>query len=134
MRKPRTEPVIESLEDRTVPSASPLDAGPDTTWAFTVTSAGPSSPAAATQPHPGSGPPVPPIKRVPPEVLDDWAWIFDQEKRGAFAGYRGEHIAVVGKQVVGHGNDTNAMLLEVAQRLQVPLRRVVITYAGGDWD
>jgi hypothetical protein len=74
-------------------------------------------------------------RRLPPqEVLDDWKWIDEESARGGFAAYRGQHIAVVGKRVVGHGNDTNALLREVAEALQVPLPRVVITYAGGEWD
>ena len=81
-------------------------------------------------PTPVTTPPALSRRIPPPEVLDDWEWSDQQMRVGAFDAYRGEHIAIVGKQLVGHDRDPHALLDRVARALQVPLRRVVIRYVG----
>lgn len=67
----------------------------------------------------------------PPEanaVLADCKWTQDHWIDEQLSPYRGTHVAVFGGLVVGSGDDSLRLQLELAKRLNVHPQRLVITY------
>ncbi len=59
---------------------------------------------------------------------EDVAWIDDQYNLGALKAYRGEYIAVVGKQVLGHDKSLKALRNQVAGATGYSLSRIVTSF------
>jgi len=64
----------------------------------------------------------------------DIAWIDDQCNSGALANYEGEHVAVVGKKLLGHNKRLKTLREEVSQSSGYPLSRIVISYIDRSTD
>ncbi len=64
----------------------------------------------------------------------DIAWIDDQYNAGAFTDYEGEHVAVVGKKLLGHHKRLKTLREEVSQSSGYPLSRIVISYIDRSTD
>ena len=60
-------------------------------------------------------------------ALDDENWINEQYNRGGFDAYRGEYIAVVGKQVLGHSKNLLKLREDVTAATGIPASRIVTT-------
>src|SRR4051794_35662020 len=84
---------------------------------------------------PGSVPLNPLMKRDDPDsvelaraLLDDFKWAFEQRMLGSFEQYRGQHIAVVNRQVMGSGVNEDRLVESVcAQHHLSPDRVIVLT-------
>lgn len=62
------------------------------------------------------------------ETLADWKWVDQEYNAGRWEPYAGEYIAVVRKQLLGHGPSLLKLREDVARETGIPPGRIVITY------
>jgi len=65
---------------------------------------------------------------IPEEILDDWRWIYEQRANSGFEEYRGKHIVVLDKRVLGASTDPDLLVQYLVLKDKVDPRRLVITY------
>jgi hypothetical protein len=68
------------------------------------------------------------------EILDDWKWFYSEMEAGRFDRYRGQHIAIVGRQVLGSDSDPLRLRDTIADQHHLHPNRVVVTYIEGEDD
>jgi hypothetical protein len=90
--------------------------------------AGPGDVTPPVRGGPGEEPQRPPLDQ---EVLEDWRWVFKGREEGRFDEYRGKHIAVVGKKVVGSDDNPMQLRYTLADALGLDRERLVIVYIEG---
>ncbi|MDB5309357.1 MAG: hypothetical protein JWO38_3559 [Gemmataceae bacterium] len=86
--------------------------------------------SAATNPAPPTGTEEVRLPLTPEsaEYLADCAWVNGEYNSGRWEPHVGSYIAVVGKQLLGHGPDPLRLREEVARDHGVRPGRIVITY------
>jgi hypothetical protein len=62
------------------------------------------------------------------EMLADWKWVDQEYNAGRWEPYRGEYIAVVRKQLVGHGPDLLKLREDVSRETGIQPDRIVTAY------
>lgn len=71
-------------------------------------------------------------KQFPPpseeELLDDCRWFQKHSTSNVLAGYRGTHVAIYQGQVVGFGDNSLQLNVDLARQLGVHPQRLVIEY------
>lgn len=71
-------------------------------------------------------------KQYPPpneqEQLDDCRWFQQHSTSSVLAGYRGTHVAIYQGQVVGSGDNSLQLNIDLARQLGVHPQRLVIEY------
>jgi hypothetical protein len=73
--------------------------------------------------------PVPEPFPIPEEVLDDWRWAWEmRQKTDLFEPYRGQHVAVVGKKILGASRDTQLLEQVLVEKHQLDPQRIVWVY------
>jgi hypothetical protein len=65
---------------------------------------------------------------IDPALLDDWWWMAQERAQGRFDEYRGQHIAVLGRKVVGADRNPMRLRSAMAAALNVDPERLVIAY------
>jgi hypothetical protein len=65
---------------------------------------------------------------IPEEVLDAWRWIAEERQKGTFDDYRGQHIAVLDRQLLGAGRDPDLLRELLALKNKIDPERLVIAY------
>jgi hypothetical protein len=81
--------------------------------------------AARPSPPPGEDPDA---REWDEREREDWRWLFRGRETGLFDQYRGRHIAIVGKKVVGSDDDPLQLRAAVAAALHMHPERVVVAY------
>ena len=89
---------------------------------------GPASPAAAPAASTDDG--VDRLQLTPEswELIADWKWVDEEYNAGRWGPYAGEYIAVVRKQLVGHGPDLLKLYEDVSRETGFHPDRIVTTY------
>jgi hypothetical protein len=62
------------------------------------------------------------------EVLDDWRWIFQERPAGRFDEYRGQHVAVYRRQILGASRDMELLSQVLAEKHRLDPKRLVFTF------
>jgi hypothetical protein len=62
------------------------------------------------------------------EVLDDWRWIFQERPAGRFDEYRGQHVAVYRRQILGASRDMELLSQVLAEKHHLDPKRLVFTF------
>jgi CheY-like chemotaxis protein len=69
--------------------------------------------------------------RLKQDAITDVRWAMAQARSGQFAKYTSGYIAILGKEVVGTGNDEESLREMVAKQKSVLPGRVIVQYRGG---